>query len=295
MTDQDDNGDPLLVRPYILGEPGVPAPRASTETWPESAVEPAPADADPAPTVVIDRPADPAPPTPRRRRMLLAAALVLVLAGAAGLVLALRPEPSAPRALPANRPLPSIAVSGPAPSSVAPPTTASPTAARTRTTGNPAAHQATTTRRASPPTSPTGSRPPPPAPSPAATLSPVPESARVATIGADGGLCLDVEGGLPFDGTSVQVFDCNNSAAQMWTLATDGTLRVFGMCAQAAADRTVHITYCDGRAATQWRAGGDESLVNVAADACLTGDTRSGVVARVSGCTGASNQRWDLP
>ena len=120
----------------------------------------------------------------------------------------------------------------------------------------------------------------------------------MGVIRAGGNLCLDLNGGVPADGNHVQVFDCNNTVAQRWTLAADGTLRVVGRCAQVTADATVHIIGCDTRSAAQWRAGPDRTLVNLATSTCLTdpaNGTRPATGVLVAACTGAPNQQWTLP
>jgi hypothetical protein len=121
---------------------------------------------------------------------------------------------------------------------------------------------------------------------------------RVGRIHGPGGLCLDLNGGVPTEGNHIQVFTCNDSPAQVWSLAADGTLRVVGRCAVAADDGTVRIRGCDGRRSAQWRAGRDRALVNLAAGDCLTDPgtgTRSGTGVRIEDCSGAERQRWELP
>jgi ricin-type beta-trefoil lectin protein len=301
MTGQDEDGDPLLVRPYILSEPGVPAPRSSAETWPEPAPAP-PAHAAPGAAGPVATHQAPVPLL-RRRRVLLACLLALALTAASGLAFALRPETGPPAAGLPERPLPTFSAIDPAADpdggTFAPSGSAQSSSApipRTRTTtSTPAATSATTTPATRPATSAVPSRA---APTPAPTLSPVPAAARVGTIGADGGLCLDLNGGVAVDDNHVQVFECNGTTAQVWTLATDGTLRVVDKCAQVAADGTVHITGCDNRDAAQWRAGRNQALVNVATNDCLTdpaAGTRSGAGVQVADCAGASNQQWRLP
>ena len=300
MTGQDEDGDPLLVRPYILSEPGVPAPRPSPETWPEPApAPPAPSAPGAARSVATHK----APvPLLRRRGLLLAGLIVLVLTVASGLAFALRPEAGPPAAGLAEQPLPAFSAPDPAADpdggTVAPSGSAQSSSApipRTRTTTTTPATTRATTPATRPATSAVPSRA---APTPAPTLSPVPAAARVGTIGADGGLCLDLNGGVAVDDNHVQVFECNGTAAQVWTLATDGTLRVVDKCAQVAADATVHITGCDNREAAQWRAGKNQALVNIATNDCLTdpaAGTRSGAGVQVADCAGAGNQRWQLP
>jgi glucosylceramidase len=36
------------------------------------------------------------------------------------------------------------------------------------------------------------------------------------------------------NGTKVQIYDCNGTAAQQWTAGSDGTLRSLGKCLDAA-------------------------------------------------------------
>ena len=125
-----------------------------------------------------------------------------------------------------------------------------------------------------------------------------PAADRVGRIQGPGRLCLDLNGAVAVDNNHIQVFDCNQSGAQVWTVAADGTLRVLGKCAAAADDGAVRITGCDGRRTAQWRTGPDRTLVNLARDACLTDPstgTRVGAGVRVESCSGADRQRWDLP
>ncbi|MEV6349169.1 ricin-type beta-trefoil lectin domain protein [Actinoplanes sp. NPDC051851] len=111
------------------------------------------------------------------------------------------------------------------------------------------------------------------------------------------GLCLDLPGGFTFDDNVIQVFGCNGSSAQDWTLQEDGTLRVLGKCVMLVGDRTVHLVGCDGRTTAQWQLTDDRELVNAANSDCLT-DPSSGKrpMARVvvNDCNGRTNQRWTL-
>lgn len=45
-----------------------------------------------------------------------------------------------------------------------------------------------------------------------------------------GSKCLDVKGGKAANGTQIQLYTCNGSAAQSWILGKDGTLRALGKC-----------------------------------------------------------------
>jgi hypothetical protein len=176
-----------------------------------------------------------------------------------------------------------------APPVVLPPATTttpgSPTTTTTATTTTPPTAARTTA--AAPSTSPAGG-----------TVSVAPAIARTGAFVGAGGLCLDLNGGVPFNGNHVQVFTCNGTDAQRWTLATDGTLHVVGKCAAPVADGTVHITDCGTGSTGQWRPGQNRSLVNLGTGRCLTdprGGAQSGAGVQVSDCTGAAGQQWTLP
>ncbi|MEE4584633.1 RICIN domain-containing protein, partial [Streptomyces antimycoticus] len=86
------------------------------------------------------------------------------------------------------------------------------------------------------------------------------------TVGGDGtiralGKCLDVASGGTADGSLVQLYDCNGSAAQQWAVP-------------AARD-----------------------IVNPQADKCLDatgGSSANGTRLQIWTCTGAANQKWTV-
>jgi glucosylceramidase len=115
-----------------------------------------------------------------------------------------------------------------------------------------------------------------------------------------GGKCLDVAGGSSADGTAVQLYTCNGSAAQQWTLGTDGTLRALGKCLDVAAASTadgaqVQLYTCNGTGAQQWSATAAHDVVNVPAGRCLdAAGTADGARAQLWSCHGGANQKWTL-
>ncbi|MEU1895436.1 ricin-type beta-trefoil lectin domain protein [Streptomyces pristinaespiralis] len=118
-----------------------------------------------------------------------------------------------------------------------------------------------------------------------------------------GGKCLDVAGGSSADGTAVQLWDCNGSAAQRWTLRSDGSVQALGKCLDVTSGSTsdgakVQLYTCNGSGAQQWRhEAGSGDLVNVPADKCLDASDNSsanGTRAQIWSCTGAANQKWRL-
>ncbi len=302
-----DEQDPLLVRPFVLQETGSPSADPSTQTWPSATTRETrsahAADGDPTQVIV-----PPDPPRRRfRRRVLVIAGIgtVVVLAAAAAGIAALRPGMSTSVSVgAAGSPLP--AVTGPAPSFAAASAAGQPDSAsgathlarRSEPASGKASASASPSRPASVSTATTSA-------GAAATTAPAtaqphnlaPVTARTGTIRGQNGLCLDLNGGVPVDDNHVQVFTCNGTSAQTWTLATDGTLRVAGMCALIDGDNTVHIVTCDGRTTAQWRVA-DSTLINAADSECLTdpsGGRQSGTGVTVSPCGGSASQRWSLP
>ncbi|MFJ6405286.1 ricin-type beta-trefoil lectin domain protein [Streptomyces hydrogenans] len=115
------------------------------------------------------------------------------------------------------------------------------------------------------------------------------------------GKCLDVAGAATADGTAVQLYGCNGTAAQRWTLAADGSVRALGKCLDvvggAVADGSkVQLHTCNGTGAQRWRYDPvTHDVVNAAADKCLdvTGNSSAdGTRAQIWSCTGGANQKW---
>ncbi|MEV0982540.1 lectin [Streptomyces sp. NPDC049915] len=115
--------------------------------------------------------------------------------------------------------------------------------------------------------------------------------------------CLDVAGGSTANGTAVQLYDCNGTTAQRWTVKTDGTIQALGKCLDVTSASTtdgarIQLYDCNGTGAQQWSyntSTGD--VVNLAANKCLdvTDNTSTnGTRLQIWSCTGAANQKWRL-
>lgn len=118
------------------------------------------------------------------------------------------------------------------------------------------------------------------------------------------GKCVDVQNRQNNNGTQIQLFDCNNTPAQYWVLAADGTAQALGKCMDLVNGGTangtrVHIWDCvAGSQTQQWRVNSARQLVNVAASKCLdvTGwDPANGTQLSVWDCLDQDNQRWVPP
>ncbi len=64
--------------------------------------------------------------------------------------------------------------------------------------------------------------------------------------------CLDVSNAQSTDGTVVQLTTCNQTKAQIWNAAKDGTIQALGKCLTVAAG-VVEIDGCDGGGDQAWR------------------------------------------
>jgi serine/threonine protein kinase len=136
---------------------------------------------------------------------------------------------------------------------------------------------------------------PPAPPSPSPTVLPL--KPAVGPITGSDGSCLDDQSGLTDKGNPVQSWLCNDTAAQLWTVGADGTLRVVSRClrAPASAGGAVRIWTCDGSTAEQWQLRVGGGLVNVATGTCLDSAGGLGAKPTLRACTGSSRQRWKLP
>ncbi|WP_326720474.1 ricin-type beta-trefoil lectin domain protein [Streptomyces sp. NBC_00243] len=117
------------------------------------------------------------------------------------------------------------------------------------------------------------------------------------------GKCLDVAGGSSANGTAVQLYDCNGSTAQSWTVKADGTVQSLGKCldvtsASTADGAQLQLYDCNGTGAQRWSYNSTTGdVVNTAANKCLdvTGNSSAnGARAQIWTCTGAANQKWHL-
>ncbi|MCW2941834.1 MAG: hypothetical protein JWN00_4819, partial [Actinomycetia bacterium] len=73
-----------------------------------------------------------------------------------------------------------------------------------------------------------------------------------------GGKCVDIAGANSANGTAVQLYDCNGTAAQRWTVASDGSLQGLGKCMDVTAAGTANGTQvqlydCNGTGAQKWQ------------------------------------------
>jgi hypothetical protein len=132
--------------------------------------------------------------------------------------------------------------------------------------------------------------------------------ASAATVTASGpiigyqGLCLDDRSASTANFNPIQVYTCNGTSAQNWSVESDNTLQVLGKCldvnaAGTANGTTVDLYDCNGTGAQQWVRQSNGELLNPNSGKCLddTGYGGSGTQVQIWSCADTSNQQWTLP
>ncbi|MEV6170612.1 family 16 glycosylhydrolase [Streptomyces sp. NPDC051954] len=128
------------------------------------------------------------------------------------------------------------------------------------------------------------------------------DSAAGVPIRGLAGKCMDVAGASSANGTPVQLYDCNSSAAQQWTVGSDGTLRALGKCLDVTGNgtadgSTVQLWDCTGGPNQKWAISGAQDIVNPQANKCLdvTGNnSANNTRLQIWTCGGAANQKWTV-
>ncbi|MFC7535161.1 ricin-type beta-trefoil lectin domain protein [Actinoplanes sp. GCM10030250] len=112
--------------------------------------------------------------------------------------------------------------------------------------------------------------------------------------------CLDVPNGNFSDGVLVQMWTCNNSAAQKWE-AVGGALRTGNnKCldvpwGSTASGVILQIVTCSGNPAQQWVLSAAGDLVNPQANKCVDikeWNGNDGAQLQLWDCAGTLNQKW---
>jgi hypothetical protein len=118
------------------------------------------------------------------------------------------------------------------------------------------------------------------------------------------GKCVNDSGGASANGTAIQLFTCNGSAAQLWQVPGDGTLRIMGKCMDVTSSGTTNGTRiqlfdCNGTGAQQWSwSSASKALVNPPSGRCLddpSSSTVDGTQLQLWDCNATAAQQWTLP
>jgi len=115
--------------------------------------------------------------------------------------------------------------------------------------------------------------------------------------------CADNNNASGTNGNKVQIWDCDgNTAAQNWTVNSNGTLTIDGGCMDITGAKYVNGTLiewwpCNGGANQQWTASSGE-IVNPHSGMCLddpASNTTNGTQLVLWTCNGGTNQKWTVP
>ncbi|WP_242589624.1 M57 family metalloprotease [Corallococcus macrosporus] len=115
--------------------------------------------------------------------------------------------------------------------------------------------------------------------------------------------CLDVKDGNAAQGTVTQLWECNGTAAQQWSLTAQGELRSSlapNLCLDVAGGNpaqgtAVQIYGCNGTAAQRWTVVGGSLRSALAPNLCLdvfNASTALGTKIQVWECNGTNAQNW---
>jgi predicted alpha-1,2-mannosidase len=132
-----------------------------------------------------------------------------------------------------------------------------------------------------------------------------PPEPRVGPIvsGVSSSLCVNDKDSSTTPGNAVQIYTCNGTDAQSWTIAPNGTISALGLCLDAWRSGTTNGTLidlytCNGSGAQQWTTGADGALKNPESGLCLddpSSSTTSGTQLQLYTCNQTRAQDWTLP
>jgi hypothetical protein len=127
-------------------------------------------------------------------------------------------------------------------------------------------------------------------------------SENTTLVGALSGKCLSVTGGSTAPGAAADIYTCNGSGSENWTLESNGAIvgGLSGDCLQVAGGSTsaraaVDIEPCNGSADQQWTVTGSGTIVGVQSGLCLSvlgASTANYATADIYTCNGSGSESW---
>jgi hypothetical protein len=116
------------------------------------------------------------------------------------------------------------------------------------------------------------------------------------------GKCLDDNGGSTVNGNKIDIWSCNGSNAQKWTLNPNKTLSVLGSCLSdrhyTGAGTKLVLWACVGNKNEQWTHRSNGEYVLATNGLCLTDPSNStvnGTQVQIRACQNFKDQHWSLP
>ncbi|HEV2634998.1 MAG TPA: glycoside hydrolase family 76 protein [Actinocrinis sp.] len=135
------------------------------------------------------------------------------------------------------------------------------------------------------------------------TPPPPPPTTPTGAITGYSGLCVDDWAASTADGNKIDIYTCNGTSAQQWTVETNQTLQALGKCLDvtggATADGTlVELYTCNGTGAQTWQHQANGELLNPNSGKCLDDpgfSTATGTQLDIWDCNAGANQIWSIP
>ncbi|GAA1600534.1 hypothetical protein GCM10009679_00220 [Saccharothrix algeriensis] len=133
--------------------------------------------------------------------------------------------------------------------------------------------------------------------------SPPPGGRTGRIVGQASGKCVDVAAASTANGAAIQLYTCNGTNAQTWTVGTDGTIRALGKCMDITSGSTangalIQLWDCNGSGAQVWQPQSNGNLRNPQSAKCLDAKdlgTADGTRLQIWTCATSGNQIWTLP
>lgn len=116
--------------------------------------------------------------------------------------------------------------------------------------------------------------------------------------------CLDNSNNRKANGNKVQLQNCNNTAAQKWTMTNRGAIvNANGYCldipgGSKTGKTLVQLHVCDGTPGQAWKLNSNGSILNPNSGLCLEnqhGSIENGNQIWVQVCNNAKAQKWTVP
>jgi chitinase len=122
--------------------------------------------------------------------------------------------------------------------------------------------------------------------------------------GKNSGLCLSVTGAATSPGATADIYTCNGSASENWTVNSNGTItgNNSGLCLSASGNSsalktTADINTCDGDGYEQWTVESNGTLVEGASGLCLSvtgAGTTNYTTADLYTCNNSASETWSV-
>jgi predicted alpha-1,6-mannanase (GH76 family) len=122
--------------------------------------------------------------------------------------------------------------------------------------------------------------------------------------GVSASLCMDDRSASTAAGDPIQIYGCNSTDAQSWTVVEAGsTLQVMGGCATDTGGGTsngtlIELEPCNDTASQVWEPQPDGALFNPQSGKCLDdpgATTTAGTQLQIYTCNGTDAQNWTIP